>query len=130
MMKEIKELYYIRINDEYCSIYCNENKLNDTDKEISKNVFDELNKINLTETLYIPKEKQNEFKLRDISIEDIPLYFEKYKGTVIKVITDEQKDIKFLAETLKGFIEPMQLPADGQPNPALEKLQEIINRYS
>lgn len=61
----------------------------------------------------------------------IDMFFEeKVFEPIILESTQLEKDVRFLAEALKGFVEPMLLPSEGQAKTALIKLQEIIDRYT
>ncbi|MGL4875189.1 MAG: hypothetical protein ACRC30_11135 [Clostridium sp.] len=70
-----------------------------------------------------------------ITFENIQYILDRYivESTYIEeksLLTNEQKDIKFLAEFNKSLVEAMPLPSEGQPNHMLQKLQDIIDRYS
>lgn len=59
----------------------------------------------------------------DYYFEEIPCFNEKFR------LTQTQEDIKILAEALKTILEPMLLP-DGETKRDLNKIQEIIERYT
>lgn len=58
------------------------------------------------------------------------LFMEQEIEPILHELTQQEKDIKVLAEALKTLIEPMIIPKDNYSNQILEKLQEIINRYT
>lgn len=70
--------------------------------------------------------KTSDFNNLSFFLEECP----KLKVEHIKKTTQQEKDIKFLAEFNKSLVEAMPLPSEGQPNQMLQKLQDIIDRYS
>lgn len=121
-LKEITyELWNTLIgNDKYNKINCPKLKINNINEFI--------------------KEKTEEWNISLIGIQEndcilqygeyINMFFEeKVFEPIIFEPTQTEKDIKFLAETLKSILEPMMLPSEIQTNTSLIQLQEIINRY-
>lgn len=146
------EKYYMIINTktgENCGFYVTgiweyadilkQIKEGETLKEISKELWSILIGNNDEIKLNSPtlkKEKIEEFLNTNLNTRNnfevifYDFFEEKVFEPVVIEPTQLEKDIKFLAETLKTFIEPMPLPSEGETNPVLIKLQEIIERYS
>lgn len=88
--------------------------------------------IEIDEELYSMLKEKSPWYIRNIE-ENLYTSKDIEKFVEIKVeveLSQEQKDIRFLAEFNKSLIEAMPLPSEGQANPMLQKLQEIIDRYS
>lgn len=113
-------------------------KEGETLKEISQDLWNALIGNDDRVCLNAPtlkKEKIEEFLTtnfnarNNIEVIFYDFFEEKVFEPVVFEPTQLEKDIKFLAETLKSILEPMMLPSEIQTNTSLIQLQEIINRY-
>ncbi len=113
-------------------------KEGETLKEISKELWSILignNKEIKLNSPTLKKEKIEEFLTtnfnarNNIKVIFYDFFEEKVFEPVVFEPTQLEKDIKFLAETLKEVLMPMMLPSETQTNTTLIQLQKIINRY-